>query len=271
MIFIILLEVSFLNKKWELFRMTWKEIEEVFKEKPVVLIPMGSTEQQGPHTPTGDYRLTEQVVSEVCKRTETYCTSTIQFGCSEYFRNFPGTISFRHETMIAVLNDICQCFFDHGVTKLFFFNGHGGNAPVLDKVSRDIRRKHGYIIPSINLWQQIPLAKKLEVFEGENPSGHGAEPLTSVSSYLFPEEMRMDLFDSEMTSSKFLGFDIKSFDKVAMADIDFNVYLNANDVSPEGIVMGTPRFASCDRGKTLFENVVDRTSQIIEMWKKVSF
>ena len=42
-------------EKHALYHMTWKEIEEIFKNDPVVIIPMGSTEQQGIHSLTGDY------------------------------------------------------------------------------------------------------------------------------------------------------------------------------------------------------------------------
>ena len=67
-------------EKHELYRMTWKEVENAFKKDPVILIPLGSTEQQGPHTPTGDYRCAEAVAKAVSKRTGVYMTTCIPFG-----------------------------------------------------------------------------------------------------------------------------------------------------------------------------------------------
>jgi creatinine amidohydrolase len=256
-------------EKHELFRMTWKEIEDVFARDPVVLIPMGSTEQQGPHDPTGDYRLAEVLASDVCGRTGTYCTTTLPFGCSEYFRPFPGTISVSQDTMYSALNDICQSFFEHGVSRLIFFCGHAGNGPVLDRISRKIRLEKGHIIPTIDLWQQIPLQVKLDVFGGNNPSGHGGEPLSSIYAYLFEDETRMDLFTEEKTNKEALGFEIRGVAKAAIkdTDIEFSLYYNMDDISPEG-VMGTPRLASKENGKLLYECVRDRCCKFVEAWKK---
>ena len=52
-------------EKHALYHMTWKEIEEVFKNDPVVIIPMGSTEQQGIHSLTGDYLAAEAIAKRV--------------------------------------------------------------------------------------------------------------------------------------------------------------------------------------------------------------
>ena len=69
--------------------MTWKEIDDAFKTDPVVLIPMGSTEQQGIQSLTGDYLAAEEIAKRVAEKSDAYYTSVIPFGCSEYFRCFP--------------------------------------------------------------------------------------------------------------------------------------------------------------------------------------
>lgn len=55
-------------EKHALYHMTWKEIEEVFKNDPVVIIPMGSTEQQGIHSLTGDYLAAEAIAKRVAEK-----------------------------------------------------------------------------------------------------------------------------------------------------------------------------------------------------------
>jgi creatinine amidohydrolase len=258
-----------MTKKHALFRMTWKEIREVFAQDPVILIPMGSTEQQGPHAPTGDYRLAEVLAADVAEATGVYYTTTIPFGCSEYFRPFPGTVSFSQDTMLCVIRDVCRSFFEHGATRLIFFCGHAGNGPVLDRAAREFRREKGVLIPTIDLWQQIPLETKTEIFGGQNPSGHGGEPLTSIYSYLFEDEMRMDLFSEEKTNKQVWGFDVKGLTKAALkgTDMEFSLYCNMDDISPEG-VMGTPRLANKERGRLLYECVKARCCKIVEAWKQ---
>ena len=93
-------------EKHALYHMTWKEIEEVFKNDPVVIIPMGSTEQQGIHSLTGDYLAAEAIAKRVAEKAGAYYVPVIPFGCSEYFRCFPGTISLRPSTVEAVITDV---------------------------------------------------------------------------------------------------------------------------------------------------------------------
>ena len=109
-------------EKHALYHMTWKEIEEVFKNDPVVIIPMGSTEQQGIHSLTGDYLAAEAIAKRVAEKAGAYYVPVIPFGCSEYFRCFPGTISLRPSTVEAVITDVVESLTEHGITKIFFIS-----------------------------------------------------------------------------------------------------------------------------------------------------
>ena len=178
-------------EKHALYTMTWKEIEEAFAKDPVVLIPMGSTEQQGVHTLTGDYLAAEAIAKRTAEASGAYYIPVIPFGCSEYFRCFPGTISLRPSTVEAVITDVVQSLTEHGVTKLFFINGHAGNTPTIEDVARKLRREKGLTCFSIDLWQGLTDKAKKDIYGDEDSSGHGGDPLTSVLLYLYPEYMRM--------------------------------------------------------------------------------
>jgi creatinine amidohydrolase len=256
-------------EKHELFRMTWKEIEAAFAKDPVVLIPMGSTEQQGPHTPTGDYRCAEAVASAVAAKTGTYCTTTIPFGYSDYFRGFPGTISLSFETMLAVLSDTCECLMECGVRRLMFLSGHAGNGPVLDRLARRIRREKGIMIPTVDLWLLLTPEFRKKVFDGKNPSGHGSEPLTSLSTYLYEEDMRPDLLGDWKTAEEIHGFKPKMLAKAEYEGQELSMYWNVADLSPFGITGGDPAAGTVERGRILFEEVVKNCAVLVEKWKSV--
>lgn len=121
---------------------------------------MGSTEQQGIHTLTGDYLAAEAIARRVAERSGAYYIPVIPFGCSEYFRGFPGTISLRPSTVEAVITDVVQSLTEHGVTKLFFINGHAGNTPTIEDVARRLRREKGLTCFSIDLWQGLTEKRK---------------------------------------------------------------------------------------------------------------
>lgn len=88
--------------KHRISEMSWREVRAALASQPVVLIPLGSTEQHGPVSPTGDYLITDEITVRVAKRTDSLVAPVIPFGNSEYFRSFPGTISVRSETLASM-------------------------------------------------------------------------------------------------------------------------------------------------------------------------
>ena len=88
-------------KKNKLYMMTWKEAKEAFDNDPVILIPMGSMEVHGPHSVVGDYIATEKIGEAAAEKTGAYILPITPFGCSEYFRDFPGTISISPNTLYS--------------------------------------------------------------------------------------------------------------------------------------------------------------------------
>ncbi len=257
-------------EKHELYRMTWKEVEDAFKKDPVILIPLGSTEQQGPHTPTGDYRCAEAVAKAVSKRTGSYMTTCIPFGYSEYFRGFPGSVSLQPKTFINLMEDICFCFLDHGIKRIMFFNGHAGNNPLLDRVSRMILRERGVMIPNVNLWSLLTPAFRKSVFDDPKTSAHGAEPLTSMTWHLNPEDMRMDLLpERPRINRQIQGMDVENLTTLTCHGIGFSVFMNMEDISPDGI-MGNASLSSPENGKKLFDEVVRNACELVEKWKTVN-
>ena len=88
-----------LSMKNKLHRMTWKEVRDAFAADPVIVIPMGSMEVHGPHSIVGDYYAAEVIADRAAELTGAYTVPIAPFGCSEYFRDFPGTISVRPATL----------------------------------------------------------------------------------------------------------------------------------------------------------------------------
>lgn len=251
-------------EKRALHLMTWKEINEAFQQDPVILIPMGSMEQHGPQSITGDYLAAQEVAERVAEKTGAYYLPVIPFGCSEYFRGFPGTISLQPQTVAALISDVCESLIEHGITKIFFVNGHAGNVSTIDQVARKIRRENKIVCVSIDLWQSITPSFKKEVYKQEkDPSGHGAEPLTSVMSYLYPEMMRMDLLEPVNNNTAWGAFPIKTIRQGEVDGIPMNLYIDMEDISKQG-VMGDPFQASAERGEMIINRLVGFCSEVVE-------
>ena len=124
----------------EIKKITREEFKRVVARKPVVVIPIGSIEQHGPHSVLGtDSFIAETIACEACEQTGTLCAPTIYFALSEHHKGFPGTIWVSHETISKYLLDIAKALSCQGVKRLIFVNGHGGNDSMLSLLSVQLR------------------------------------------------------------------------------------------------------------------------------------
>src|ERR1700735_175595 len=97
--------------KRRLAELTGGEMREIVPRRPVILLPLGSHEDQGPHAPMGDYLLAELVANQIAERAfglgvETLVAPVIPFGGSNYFGSTPGGIALSQTTLRALLMDV---------------------------------------------------------------------------------------------------------------------------------------------------------------------
>ena len=105
----------------------------------LVVLPVGSTEQHGPHLPLDtDVFLCETVCLEVGKRVpdKVLVLPPVSYGLNLHHIDFPGTIHIEPETFIAFCLNITKSVAYHGFQKILLVNGHGSNAPLVDLVAR---------------------------------------------------------------------------------------------------------------------------------------
>lgn len=123
----------------------------------MVVLPVGATEQHGPHLPIGtDTLQVEHVALEAATRTDgsppVLVAPTLPFGCSPHHLPFGGTISLGSETLLRVLLDIGASLAASGFSRLFLLNGHGGNHQLVQVAARDIVLAHGIDVAAASWW-----------------------------------------------------------------------------------------------------------------------
>jgi creatinine amidohydrolase len=95
-----------------LAEMTWTEVEEALKERPVAIVPVGATEAHGPHLPVSADTVIAQEMARrgAAKLRQNGVTALIlppvAFTVAEMGDEFPGTLSVSEETAIALLRDV---------------------------------------------------------------------------------------------------------------------------------------------------------------------
>ena len=100
-----------------------------------VLIPIGTTEQHGPHMPLDTDCF---IARSLCARAaeageaegvELLVAPTLNVTLSWYHMQFPGSMRLSTPTFFQVFREVCDSLAHHGFENLVAVNGHGGNSP----------------------------------------------------------------------------------------------------------------------------------------------
>ncbi len=166
--------------------------------RTVAVLPLGATEQHGPHLPLSvDSVLVDGVVNAALTHLSAsdpvLVLPTQTVGLSTEHTAFAGTLHLSPQTLIQVWCDIGASVARAGVKKLLMFNAHGGNVGLMDVVAREIRAQHGLIVYSSS-WYNLPLdASVMGQFTAhEHRFGiHAGDIETSMMLALSPNEVNM--------------------------------------------------------------------------------
>ena len=231
--------------------------------RPIVLLPFGSLEDQGPHAPVGDYLLAERLSELIAEHAtaagaETYVAPALPFGGDDYCGTSPGGITLSQATLAAVVSDMVASLTRNGLGRIVAVNGHGGNVAVLQDVLRRRYRATGQMVPCINLWRTahalLPEAVGPEAASAT--LGHGADPLTSVAMHLFPHLVAAAELRAPSAPAPVLGLPMRSFTNADFGKLDVQLPVDYDALVPDAIWSGDPRLASAETGKALVERLV---------------
>lgn len=256
------------DSKHELARMTFREAEDAFASNPVVLVPLGSTEQHGPQCPTGDFRLSNALSVEIAKRTKSISAPVIPYSEGAAARDFPGAIPLRPDTLYNLVWDVCEAITGFGVDHVMLVCGDHGNVPILEGMIRDFKDRNGIRIAMVEQYRWFTPAFLAEIYGHEGPAiGHGGDPITSLYLYKFAEDMRMDLIEPPILN-EFQGLRASSYTQVNFDDHMFYLPVNYSELSPNG-VRGDATIASAEIGAKIWSFMVEKGVQIVERFKDV--
>lgn len=108
----------------------WMHIEEYLKEDDRVILVLGACEQHGYLSLQTDVKIPMALADKAADQSGVLVAPSLNFGCSPFFLDYPGTISLRLQTYLAVVEDILRSLYDAGFQRMLILNGHGGNTPV---------------------------------------------------------------------------------------------------------------------------------------------
>lgn len=208
---------------------TWPEIP----ERPVLLIPVGSTEQHGPHLAIGtDALVAEAVATGLASRMpDAIVAPVIEYGASGEHADFPGTLSIGLDALRTVLVELGRSA-TLWAASVVLVNGHGGNALAVDDATRQLVQEGRDV-------RWVPCAAP-----GADP--HAGRTETSLLLHLAPNLVRVDRAEAG---------DARPI-QVLLPELRAS---GVRAISPNG-VLGDPEGASSEEGERILATMIDRAA-----------
>lgn len=230
--------------------MTWPEVGELAdSEKNAALLPVGATEQHGPHLACGmDSEIADKLAKVVGKNTGISVLPTLPYGCSiGHSKRWPGTIALQPKTLIDVVKEIGDWVYYSGFKRLFILNSHVSNFAPLRCALEMLRAEHNDFMVAIINSATVSERVKTRHFE-DGDDWHANEAETSLMMAIAPDLVRADLLST-------------SDDPDRTENCVFSHPVNRTSLNG---VTGRPSLASEQKGRDLFSWMEQDLTKLIE-------
>jgi creatinine amidohydrolase len=238
------------------------EVAALDRDATVLVLPLGSVEQHGRHMPLGtDTMLAHAVALAAADRMagRIAVLPPPWYGFSAHHMRFPGSVTLRAETLIAVAGDIVDSVVAHGFRRVLMLNGHGGNGGVLDVLTATLGHRHygRARVAGVTYFQlaRDAIARLRETEIGG--MGHACEFETAMLLHLRP-----DLVAPERAGVTYpdAGSPYLSTDLLAAPTV--RTYLDFADLSPSG-TLGDPTPATAEKGAAFFTACAEELARFL--------
>jgi len=251
-------------------RMTWPEVEAAIgRGVDAVLIPIGTTEQHGPHMPLDTDCFNAR---SLCARTaeageaegvELLVAPTLNVTLSWYHMQFPGSMRLSTTTFLQVFREVCDSLVHHGFENVLAVNGHGGNIAALTVAINHYFETTGRRVFLVQWWD---LASDV-LADVEGPMIHAEEAETSLALALgqtvYEDRATRDAYDRG-AAVKEAGLPWSSFGRYEMRARGPGVIVPMDmlrDITPSGVV-GDATKARLETGEKMVSVLIPRIVQV---------
>jgi creatinine amidohydrolase len=212
------------------------------------ILPVGATEQHGPHLGCGmDWVLADRLSAEVSRRTGVPMLPALPYGCSlGHSRRWPGTIALQPITLVQVIKDAGDWAHHSGVRRLFIVNTHVTNAAPLRSALEMLRAAHDdLMVALINSATMSARVQAAHFADAEDWHANAAE--TSLMLAVAPELVRAEMIASADDPDRTQGL----------------VFAHPVNRTSRNGVTGFPSRASKTNGAQLFDWMVEDLADIV--------
>jgi creatinine amidohydrolase len=238
--------------------MTWEEYRDEVVRR-VVILPVGSFEQHGPHLPLNvDVVIPTNFAARVAEKIEGMVLAPIAYGYKSHPTSgggqlFAGTTSLDGNTLIHLALDILRETYRHGGRRFMIMNGHYENVAFLtEAIDLFLRDASDSTVLLVSWWDQVSDELVEEIFAGAGFPGwdteHAGITETALMQYFAPELVREDKIIDDQSERK----------------PTYSIFPAPEDIIPKSGVLYKATFASREKGEKLANFVTDRIVQIAQ-------
>jgi creatinine amidohydrolase len=235
-------------------------------KEAVVIVPVASTEQHGPHLPTQvDCLLVGEIASrtaaQASQKIPTLVTPVVWTGLAEHHMSLGATISLDFEAFFTVLRGICTSLTRHGFRNILLLNGHGGNIAALTVIVNELAPALDAPIATTTYWLLAQPAFS-KILEKQANVRHACEAEASMVLALKPE-----LVDLSKAANAVGPTSPELIDVIGTSAA--HRWQSFRSRTSHGAI-GDPRAASAEKGERLLQAAADAVATLItnpDFWK----
>jgi creatinine amidohydrolase len=223
---------------WE--ELTWEDIGALVEGgMDMAILPVGATEQHGPHLHLGmDTTAAIAVAHGASARTGVPVLPAIPVGCSlGHTTRWPGTLSLRPETLARVVTDLAEWLHAAGIRRLLILNGHVTNAAPLRCALETIRHDWPDVRVAVrSIWDISPEVHA--VYHADAANFHANRAETALVMAVRPELVRIEraVDEPDLSADRFFAYTV--------------------DRETRTGTVGSPSLATAELGRELLEECI---------------
>ena len=228
---------------------TWTDTRDA--ETELALLPVGSTEQHGPHAPLGLDSMTAEAIAEAgadryadANDARPVVGPTIPVGVAEEHRAFDGTLWVSEDTFRAYVRETLSSLAGHGFDRIVVVNGHGGNADAIRELCGRVSRDGDAYAAGYTWFDAVEF----------DQLGHAGPAETALIRHLFPELIRDDRLDEAAE-----GAADRWGEWVAGTNLAYD-----SDAFTDSGVVGDPRNGDAALGERLLDAAAAGLSELLD-------
>lgn len=240
--------------------LTWEEVRDLRDQIQLTLMPIGATEQHGPHLPlTFDTLAAASFCALAARRLghRVLVAPTIPWGMSSHHMAFPGTLSLRAETLVNLLLDLVGSLHAHGLGRVLIVNGHLGNRAAIELGAVRARDELGVPFVGACTYLSFIDPETIAAIPATPIRGHACEVETSIGMHLKPEMVREGRISRPTLSGLATGL------RADAQGFGATLHYRFEELTDNGAT-GDPTRATAGHGERIMASALDRFCAFVE-------